>query len=118
MQEKCVACGVQSPNVDSQATLTGEHGWRPIRHEGSPQGAVEDAEIEWRCPPCWQEYRDNAAPTTAWCAGCGGVMPSSSPIDTSWTRYGWRASRRSIGEGRRVVEFFCPACWRRKAAAR
>lgn len=46
------------------------------------------------------------------CADCGALMPSIDPIDTSFTRYGWRVTRARTSAGKPGVAFFCPECWR------
>jgi len=46
------------------------------------------------------------------CVDCGKKPP---PTDTNYTlistRHGWRLTRGTDKEGRRVMEWRCPTCW-------
>ena len=55
----CVGCGVVSPQTETSFTLiSARHGWRVI-HEVDAQGRQI---LEWRCPRCWETFRESSRP--------------------------------------------------------
>ncbi len=56
MQQTCTTCGARSPEAESLYILIGELGWRPLWHDGS----IQNPEVEWFCPPCWEHYKEKA----------------------------------------------------------
>ena len=56
----CVGCGVLSPETETNFTLiSARHGWRLIRR---PDDASGRQVLEWRCPRCWEKYRESSRP--------------------------------------------------------
>lgn len=56
MQQTCATCGARSADADSLYALIGEHGWRPLWHEGS----IQHPTVEWFCHACWEKYKEDA----------------------------------------------------------
>lgn len=53
MHQICITCGDSSPDAETRFTLIGEHGWRPLSLSDGDQ-------VEWRCPECWDQYKQTA----------------------------------------------------------
>lgn len=58
----CVTCGKAAPDTATNYTLiSAQHGWRLTRSVL----ATGDVLLEWRCPSCWQAFKEKrGAPTT------------------------------------------------------
>jgi len=52
-RETCVDCGIRSPAMDEDHTLTSSMGWRLTR-ERTPDGRVRAV---WRCGDCWEKHK-------------------------------------------------------------
>jgi hypothetical protein len=54
-RQKCVGCGGYSPQTETNYTLiSAQYGWRLTRFQMPRGGAI----AEWRCPDCWQRYKE------------------------------------------------------------
>jgi hypothetical protein len=60
-RQTCCGCGIKPPQspekereTESSALLSTRFGWRVVR-SNDPNGR---GEVEWRCPACWEEYRE------------------------------------------------------------
>jgi hypothetical protein len=54
-EQKCADCSKVSPKTESVQTLIGrQYGWRLI-NVTKPGGR---AAIEWRCPECWERFKE------------------------------------------------------------
>jgi len=57
-QMRCFACGVQSPEIETNYTLiSSKHGWRVVRSTDNLGKTV----LEWRCPKCWAKHKSQRA---------------------------------------------------------
>lgn len=52
-RETCVDCGIRSPPMSEDQTLTSSMGWRLAR-ERRPDGRVCAV---WRCGDCWERHK-------------------------------------------------------------
>jgi hypothetical protein len=53
---QCVDCGALSPETETNYTLiSSRHGWRLTRSFDAEGRKI----MEWRCPPCWNRFREN-----------------------------------------------------------
>lgn len=70
----CVDCGAQSPETDTNFSLvSAEHGWRFATRRGPDGGVI----VEWRCPTCWQAYKQQRQGAAA---GSGTSTSNAGPV--------------------------------------
>jgi hypothetical protein len=61
-RQTCCGCGIRPPqisvadgeNESSSTLLSTRFGWRVVRST-SPNSR---GDVEWRCPACWEEFRE------------------------------------------------------------
>ena len=90
----CNDCRIVSPETETEFTLiSAQHGWRLSRVFGN-DGKVT---LEWRCPKCWQAFKQRRLLTQTPLDGVpasssrGGAFPEDEP--PSSTRSGPRSRR-------------------------
>jgi hypothetical protein len=65
----CVDCRVRSPVAETNYTLiSSRHGWR-LSRRSAPDGTTV---MEWRCPACWQRFREKRTATDASASAAAG----------------------------------------------
>ena len=65
----CCDCKARSPETDTNYTLiSSRYGWRLSRHVATDGTFL----VEWRCPRCWERYKQRKA-------GSDSIMPASIP---------------------------------------
>ncbi len=73
-REKCMDCGRTSPETNDDTTLTTSFGWRIRKGLDAAGGNA----VEWRCPACWQRFK-NAQQAAGAHAGISSSRPPRGP---------------------------------------